>query len=118
MDYSCFSTLPALQSSIIFAHQTHSARPLLQEGQALTLQATAVLDDIQSQASDSLSKAREVSNATKLQANTANEIAGHVEQIAVMTEETNAATKNNAAAADYLNALASKLQKEMSYFKI
>jgi methyl-accepting chemotaxis protein len=95
-----------------------SARPLVQEGQALTLQATAVLDDIQAQASDSLSKAREVSNATKLQANTANEIAGHVEQIAVMTEQTNAATKNNAAAADYLNALASQLQKEMSYFKI
>lgn len=95
-----------------------SAKPLVKEGQELTIQATSVLDDIQLQANDSLEKAKEVSSTTKAQASTANEIAGHVEQIAVMTEETNAATKSNAAAAEYLNSLAGKLQQEISYFKV
>lgn len=95
-----------------------SAKPLVKEGQELTMQATVVLNDIQQQANDSLTKAREVSGATKAQAKAANEISGHVEQIAVMTEETNAATKSNAAAAEYLSSLASKLQQEISYFKV
>jgi methyl-accepting chemotaxis protein len=95
-----------------------SATPLVKQGQELAVQATGVLDDIQRQATDSLSKAREVANATKAQAVTANEIAGHVENIASMTEETNAATQSNSAAADQLNALAGKLQEDLAYFKI
>ncbi len=94
------------------------ATPLVKQGQELASQATAVLDDIQRQATDSLAKAREVANATKAQATTANEIAGHVETIATMTEETNAASQSNAAAADQLNTLAGKLQQDMSYFKV
>jgi methyl-accepting chemotaxis protein len=95
-----------------------SATPLVKQGQELAQQATVVLDSIQHQATDSLSKAREVANATKAQAATANEIAGHVENIASMTEETNAATQSNAAAADQLNALAGRLQNDMAYFKV
>jgi methyl-accepting chemotaxis protein len=95
-----------------------NATPLVKQGQELALQATEVLDNIQRQATDSLSKAQEVANATKAQSVTANEIAGHIENIATMTEETNAATQSNAAAADQLNALASKLQEDMAYFKI
>jgi methyl-accepting chemotaxis protein len=95
-----------------------SATPLVKQGQELALQATGLLDDIQRQATDSLSKAREVANATKAQAVTANEIAGHVESIATMTEQTNAATQSNAAAADQLNVLAGKLKEDMAYFKV
>jgi methyl-accepting chemotaxis protein len=95
-----------------------SATPLVKQGQELALQATGLLDDIQRQATDSLSKAREVANATKAQAVTANEIAGHVESIATMTEQTNAATQSNAAAADQLNALAGRLKQDMAYFKV
>jgi methyl-accepting chemotaxis protein len=95
-----------------------NATPLVKQGQELALQATGVLDDIQRQATDSLSKAQEVANATKAQAVTANEIAGHIENIASMTEETNAATQSNSEAADQLNALAGKLQEDMAYFKI
>jgi methyl-accepting chemotaxis protein len=98
-------------------HAMESATPLVKEGQELAAQATGVLDDIQRQATDSLSKAQEVANATKAQATTANEIAGHIENIATMTEETSAATQSNAAAADQLNALAGRLQAHMSYFK-
>jgi methyl-accepting chemotaxis protein len=95
-----------------------NATPLVKQGQELAMQATVVLRDIQSQATDSLSKAKEVANATKAQAVTANEIANHVENIASMTEETNAASQSNSAAADQLNMLAGKLQEDMAYFKI
>ena len=95
-----------------------SAAPNVENGQNLALQATAVLDEIQHQADDSLAKARDVANATKEQAVTANDIAGHVENIASMTEETNAATQNNAEAAEQLKALAGKLQEAVAYFKV
>ncbi len=95
-----------------------SAAPLVKQGQELATQATAVLTDIQGQASDSLAKAQEVANATQAQATTANEIAGHVENIATMTEETNAAVQSNADAADQLNLLAGKLREDMNYFRV
>jgi methyl-accepting chemotaxis protein len=94
-----------------------STAPRVAQGRTLASQATELLDSIQSQANDSLAKAREVANATKAQAQTANEIARHVETIASMTEETNAATRSNADAADQLKALAGKLQVDLAYFK-
>ena len=94
-----------------------STAPRVAEGRQLAGQATDLLDDIQRQASDSQAKAREVANATTAQAQTANEIARHVENIASMTEETNAATRSNAEAADQLKSLATKLQEELAYFK-
>jgi methyl-accepting chemotaxis protein len=94
-----------------------SATPRVAEGRELAGQATELLDDIQRQADDSLAKARDVANATKAQAQTANEIARHVENIASMTEETNAATRSNADAADQLKSLANRLQDDLAYFK-
>ena len=95
-----------------------SAAPKVQQGQSLALEATGVLDEIQHQAQDSLEKAREVANATKEQAVTANGIAGHVENIASMTEQTNAATENNAEAARQLKELAGQLRGTVAYFKV
>jgi len=94
------------------------ATPRVKGGQELAQQATGLLDQIQQQANDSLDKAREVANATRSQATTANEIAGHVESIASMTEQTNAATLSNADAADQLKAVADRLQTELAYFKV
>ncbi len=94
------------------------ATPKVRLGQELALQATGVLDEIQHQAEDSLEKARDVANATKAQAVTANGIAGHVENIASMTEETNAATESNAEAARQLKELAGKLRGAVAYFKV
>ena len=94
------------------------AVPKVKLGEELAAQATTVLDDIRHQATDSLAKAREVANATKAQAATANEIAGHVESIATMTEQTNAATQSNADSATQLKSLAERLQGELAYFKL
>ena len=98
--------------------QNAAAGPKVRHGQELALQATGVLDEIQHQAEDSLAKARDVANATKEQAVTANGIAGHVENIASMTEETNAATQSNAEAAEQLKGLAGQLRRAVAYFKV
>ena len=98
-------------------HAMASTTPRVNEGQQLAGEATELLDEIQRQANDSLAKAREVAHATQAQAISANEIARHVETIASMTEETNAATKSNADAADQLKLMATKLQEELSYFR-
>ncbi len=98
-------------------HAMASTTPRVNEGRQLAGEATELLDEIQRQANDSLAKAREVANATQAQAISANEIARHVENIASMTEETNAATKSNSDAADQLKLMATKLQEELSYFR-
>jgi methyl-accepting chemotaxis protein len=95
-----------------------TATPKVKQGQDLAHQATTVLDQIQHQATDSLTKAGDVASATASQATTANEIAGHVETIASMTEQTNAATRSNADAAQQLQALAKQLQEAVAYFKV
>ncbi len=98
-------------------HAMASTTPRVNEGRLLAGEATELLDEIQRQANDSLAKAQEVANATQAQAVSANEIARHVETIASMTEETNAATKSNAEAADQLKLMATKLQEELAYFR-
>ena len=95
-----------------------SAAPQVRLGQQLSAQAIDVLDAIEHQAEDSLAKARDVANATREQAVTANGIAGHVENIASMAEETSAATQHNAQAAEQLKSLAVKLQDSVAYFKV
>ncbi|TCJ11809.1 methyl-accepting chemotaxis protein [Parasulfuritortus cantonensis] len=94
------------------------ATPKVRRGQELAQQATGLLDQIQRQAGDSLARARDVATASREQAATANGIAGHVENIASMTEQTNAATQSNAEAADQLKELAGRLQKSVAYFKV
>ncbi|WP_036666600.1 methyl-accepting chemotaxis protein [Paludibacterium yongneupense] len=95
-----------------------STTPRVSQGQALAQQATQVLGDIQRQAEDSLHKAREVASANSAQADTANEIAGHVANIASMTEQTNAASRNNAEASQRLRDLSNELQQAVDYFKV
>ena len=92
--------------------------PRVKAGQDLAQQASTVLSDIQRQAGDSLTRAREVASATQAQAATANDIAGHVETIATMTEQTNAATQSNAEAAGQLKELADKLRADVAYFQV
>jgi len=94
------------------------AEPKVRRGQGLALQATALLDEIQRHAEDSLGKAGEVANATRAQAIAASGIAEHVQSIAATTEETDASTHSNAEAAERLQELAGRLQAAVSYFKV
>ena len=110
------STIQGDTSAAVSAMQ--SAEPKVRQGQELALQATAVLDEILRHAEDSLARARDVANATAEQAIAATSIAGHVESIASMTEETDAAARCNADAAEQLKKLAGELQAAVSYFKV
>ena len=60
----------------------------------------------------------EVANATREQAVAANDIARNVEQVAQMTEETNATMHNNAERANQLQDMAQKLRQQVAYFKV
>ncbi|MRR51024.1 MAG: methyl-accepting chemotaxis protein [Rhodocyclaceae bacterium] len=109
----------AIQGDTQLAVQSmEGTAPRVRSGQNLAQQASEVLHEIEQQANDSLVKAKDVASATQAQAATANDIAGHVETIASMTEQTNAATQNNAEAADQLRSLAEKLQSQVAYFKV
>jgi len=110
------STIQGDTSEAVQAMQ--SAEPKVRQGRELALQATGVLDEIERHAEDSLARARDVANATREQAIAATGIAGHVENIASMTEETDAATRNNAAAAQELKNVAASLQAAVAYFKV
>lgn len=77
-----------------------------------------MLENIHSQALQSLTQVKDVALATREQATTANDIARHVEHIASMSEETNATMKNNAAAAQELEQLAVELGRLVSYFRV
>ncbi|WP_291995374.1 hypothetical protein [Candidatus Accumulibacter sp. ACC003] len=59
-----------------------------------------------------------MATATRAQAAAATDLAAHVQNIASMTEESDAATRSNADAADHLQALAGKLQSAVAYFKV
>ncbi|HRF03354.1 methyl-accepting chemotaxis protein [Accumulibacter sp.] len=110
------TTIQGDTSEAVVAMQ--STEPKVRQGQDLASQATAVLDAIQQHAESSLLKARDVAGATKEQAIAATGIAAHVESIASMTEETDAASHSNAQAAEKLQALAGKLQAAVGYFKV
>ncbi|MCE1172723.1 MAG: methyl-accepting chemotaxis protein, partial [Azovibrio sp.] len=92
--------------------------PQVDKGMELAEAARKMLENIHSQALQSLTQVKDVALATREQATTANDIARHVEHIASMSEETNATMKNNAAAAQELEQLAVELGRLVSYFRV
>jgi methyl-accepting chemotaxis protein len=93
------------------------AVPQVQQGLALTTLATAKLDDINSQASDSLLKVRDVANATKQQSSAASDVGRNVEHIASMAEQSNVAMQQNADSAHVLERMSEELRQAVSYFR-
>lgn len=77
-----------------------------------------MLESIASEAGESRSRAVEVADATREQAIAANDIAGSVEQVAQMTEETNVTIHSNAENAAQLQKMAGELRDQVAYFKL
>ena len=94
------------------------AGPQVAKSITMTEEATSVLNEIHAQAIDSLEKVRDVANATSQQVVAATEIAQHVENVASMAEQTNAAMQNNAASALELDQIAITLREHISRFKV
>jgi len=81
-------------------------------------EASDMLESIHSQAHESSERVQQVAAATREQATVANDIAGHVQNIASMTEETNATMLSNAEAANALNGMANQLRETVAYFRV
>lgn len=81
-------------------------------------EASAMLESIHQQAQQSSERVQQVATATREQATVANDIAGHVQNIASMTEETNATMHSNAESASALNGLANRLRETVAYFRL
>ncbi|MBW7902667.1 MAG: methyl-accepting chemotaxis protein [Rhodocyclaceae bacterium] len=92
--------------------------PQVEKGLALANEATSMLGEINRQAQDSLRNVRDVAHATAQQAGNATEIAQRMEQIARMSEETNAAMQDNTDAVGELERISRSLNAQISRFKL
>ena len=92
--------------------------PQVENGLTLTHQANELLNDIQRQADDSLTKVLEVVSATNEQVATISDVSRGMEDITVMSQETSETLKNNANQAELLETLSGKLKQDIDYFKV
>ena len=92
--------------------------PKIQSGLKMVNGVSGMLDRIADEAAESQSRAVEVANATREQAIAANDIACNVEQVAQMTEETNATMHSNVDSATQLQNMAQELRQQVAYFKM
>lgn len=95
-----------------------AAAPKIRDGLQKVGEVSGMLDLIAGEAAESRNRAVEVASATREQAVAANDIAKSVEQVAQMTEETNATMHNNAESATQLQEMAQKLRQQVAYFKV
>ena len=92
--------------------------PQVENGLTLTHQANELLNDIQRQADDSLTKVLEVVSATNEQVATISDVSRGMEDITVMSQETSETLKNNVNHAELLETLSGKLKQDIDYFKV
>ncbi len=95
-----------------------TTQPQVESGRAKTLEATELLQDIEQQASDSLSRVKEVVSAAGDQVSSISEVASAMEQIADMSTNSIESLRNNDAATQTLSQVASKLKQDVSFFKV
>lgn len=93
-------------------------QPQVENGKALTIEATELLLNIDNQASDSLSRVKEVVAVASEQVNAIGDVARAMEQIAQMSESSIDAIQNNNRATDSLNDLSELLKDNVAYFKL
>jgi len=92
--------------------------PQVEKGLTLTHQANELLNDIQRQADDSLTKVLEVVSATNYQVETIHGVSQGMEDISVMSKQTSETLKNNVSQAELLEALSKSLKKDTNYFTV
>jgi methyl-accepting chemotaxis protein len=80
--------------------------------------ATTLLEEIYTQATDSLSKNQEMSLSSKTQAHNVSGLAVNVDAIAQMSQSTNYAMEENVQAVKELMNISKDLQKLMDHFKV
>ncbi|MBR7889412.1 MCP four helix bundle domain-containing protein [Marinomonas sp. A79] len=92
--------------------------PQVENGLALTNEASSLLNDIQQQSKDSLAKVLEVVAATSQQVITISEINHEIQKVADMSKETSMALQTNADETLALQQLSETLKHDINYFKV
>ena len=98
--------------------EMQAATPKIKHGLAKVNEVSTMLDSIAGEAAESQTRAVEVANATREQAIAANDIARNVEQVAQMTEETNATMHGNVDSTAQLETMAQQLRTQVAYFRV
>ena len=94
------------------------ALPEVQRGVELASGASDSLRAIEQGAQTTLDRVSEVANATQEQSAASTSIAQHIEQIALMVEETNSTIRENAKTSASLEAVAKNLKSQISRFVV
>lgn len=92
--------------------------PQVDRGLTLTHQANELLNDIQYQAGDSLTKVLEVVSATHEQVAIIDNVSQSMGDITLMSQETSNTLKNNVEQAKLLETLSKTLKKDTDYFTV
>ena len=95
-----------------------TTQPQVENGRSLTLQATDLLENIEQQAIDSLARIQELASAASDQVTSISDIAGTMEQIAEMSENSINSLQANNSATDSLSELSEQLKSDVGYFKL
>lgn len=94
-----------------------TSAPRVSQGLALANQAALMLQQIRSQADDSLHNVKDVSRSTNEQITAVNELAKHIEHIASMSRETAVVMQQNRGVVAALQQVAQGLNGQVSRFK-
>ncbi|REL34331.1 methyl-accepting chemotaxis protein [Thalassotalea euphylliae] len=95
-----------------------TTQPQVENGRALTLQATDLLENIEQQASDSLARIQELASAASDQVSSIGDIAHTMEQIAEMSENSINSLQANNSATNSLSELSDQLKSDVGFFKL
>ncbi|WP_435659368.1 methyl-accepting chemotaxis protein, partial [Helicobacter rodentium] len=95
-----------------------NAVPQVEKGMEIANEASEILGQINSQASDSLVKAKEVVDATNIQVQDMENLSKELEEISKDSKNTAELMNNNTEAAIKLKSIASVLRKHINHFKI
>lgn len=93
-------------------------QPLVENGRALTIETTELLELIENHANDSLSNVHEVAVATDRQTMSIKEIAGAMVKVNQMSLESIASLRKNSEATESLNSLSIRLMDNVSFFQV
>ena len=93
-------------------------QPQVEAGKSLTIQATELLQNIDSQASDSLARVKEVVEVAAEQVNEIKEVANAMDRISEMSENAIDVIQHNNAATHSLNGLSEDLKSSVNFFKL
>lgn len=95
-----------------------TAVPQVEKGMQLANEASEILDQINSQATDSLNKAREVTSAAENQAANMENLANDLKEISEASRNTANSMENNTESAKMLKEISSVLKNHINHFKL